>query len=124
LLPVLVHPKRRTAELVAEVLAMADEIGEEVLDRQLGAQVTRVDERTALARVAVPTLIIAAAQDALCPVWKHEEMHRLVPGSTLVVLDGVGHLSPLEAPGPVASRMTEWLTEGSRAAGRLSSSPA
>lgn len=107
LLPVLLH--RRTPDLDAHVLAMADEVGAEVLDRQLTAQDTRIDERPGLERVRVPTLVLAAAWDRLCPVARHEEMHALIPGSRLVVLDGVGHLAPLEDPGGVGSALAGWL---------------
>lgn len=111
LLPVLLSTAARTPPLEEQVLLMADETGSDLLDRQLAAQGTRVDERPALRRVAVPTLVLAAAQDALCPVRKHEEMHELIPGSRLVVLDGIGHLSPLEAPGAVAEQLTRWLEQ-------------
>jgi pimeloyl-ACP methyl ester carboxylesterase len=80
-----------------------------VLDRQLAAQTTRVDERPALARVRVPTLVLAGALDRLCPVDRHEEMAALVPGARLEVLDGVGHLLPLEAPDRVAAALDAWL---------------
>ncbi len=107
LLPVLVH--RRTPELDARVLAMADEVGAGVLDHQLTAQGTRIDERPGLERVRVPTLVLAAAQDRLCPVTRHEEMHALVPGSRLVVLAGIGHLAPLEDPDGVGGALAGWL---------------
>lgn len=106
LLPVLLH--RRSPALDAQVLAMADDLGERTLDAQLAAQATRVDERPALARVAVPTLVLAAAHDRLCPPERHEEIAALVPGARLVVLDGVGHLSPLEAPAAVAAALERW----------------
>jgi pimeloyl-ACP methyl ester carboxylesterase len=77
--------------------------------RQRAAQTTRVDERPALARVRVPTLVLAGALDRLCPVDRHEEMAALVPGARLEVLDGVGHLLPLEAPDRVAAALDAWL---------------
>lgn len=109
LLPVLVYGPNRTAELDEQVLRMADEIGEETLDRQLSSQATRVDESRWLPDVQVPTLILAAGADALCPVARHEEIHDLVPGSRLVVLEDVGHLSTLEAPDRLAEVLAEWL---------------
>jgi len=105
LLPVLLHDPAPADR----ALAMADEVGRQVLDHQLAAQSTRVDERPGLARVRVPTLVLAAAQDRLCPPQRHEEIAALVPGATLHVLDGVGHLSPLEAPDAVAAALQEWL---------------
>jgi pimeloyl-ACP methyl ester carboxylesterase len=107
LLPVLLH--EQGPQLREQALAMADDVGERVLDRQLAAQATRVDERPALRRVRVPTLVLAAREDRLCPVERHEEIAALVPDARLELLDGVGHLSPLEAPAAVAAALGEWL---------------
>lgn len=108
LLPVLLHD-RAGAE---RVLAMADDVGTAALDRQLAMQATRVDERPGLRAVGVPTLVVAAAHDRLCPVERHAEIAALVPGAELVVLDGVGHLSPIEAPARVGAVLADWLEPG------------
>jgi pimeloyl-ACP methyl ester carboxylesterase len=104
LLPVLLHD----TSLSGPALAMADDLGARVLDHQLAAQATRVDERPGLARVRVPALVLAAREDRLCPLDRHEEIASLVPGARLEVLDGVGHLSPLEAPDRVAAALERW----------------
>lgn len=110
LLPVLLSPIARTAEVECEVLRMADEVGSEMLGRHLRTQGTRIDERPFLRRAQVPTLVLAGAEDALCPVSRHEELNRLIPGSRLVVLEGVGHLSPLEEPELVTGHLLDWLS--------------
>ncbi|MHA6784298.1 alpha/beta fold hydrolase [Pseudonocardia saturnea] len=107
LLPLLLHDQ--DPALAEQALAMADDIGERVLDHQLAAQASRIDERPALVRVQVPTLVLAAREDRLCPPERHREIAALVPGARLQMLDGVGHLSPLEAPGRVAAALREWL---------------
>lgn len=109
LLPVLLHT--RTPELEAETLAMADEVGEEVLGRQLALQATRVDELPGLAAVRVPTRVVAAEADLLCPLERHREIVERIPGARLAVLTGVGHLSPLEAPEAVADELLDWLAQ-------------
>lgn len=109
LLPALVSSGHRSAGLDHLVLTMADEVGETLLDAQLAIQETRQDERPGLARVRVPTLVLAGAEDALVPVERHEEVQAGVPGAQLQVLDGVGHLSTLEAPDAVAAALSTWL---------------
>lgn len=109
LLPVLLSPAARNERRDEEVLTMADEIGSDRLDRQLAAQDSRIDERPGLRRLTASTLLLAAAEDALCPVWRHEEMQDLIPRSRLVVLAGVGHLSTLEAPTTVGEQLAGWL---------------
>jgi pimeloyl-ACP methyl ester carboxylesterase len=92
---------RRQPDLVELTLAMADEVGEEVLDAQLALQATRIDERSGLREVGCSTTIIAARQDALCSVAKHAELHELITGSSLTIIENCGHLSPLERPAEV-----------------------
>jgi pimeloyl-ACP methyl ester carboxylesterase len=108
LLPVLLH--RRGPALDATTLAMGDDTGSATLDHQLAMQSTRIDERPALAAVAVPTLVLAPAEDRICPLDRHEEIAARIPGADLQILPGVGHLSTLEAPGEVAAALRAWLT--------------
>lgn len=110
LLPVLLHPEA-LPRLREDTLIMADEVGEDLLAAQLRLQGTRVDERPGLRGAAVPTLVLAAVDDALCPVARHEEIRDLVPGASMVVLPETGHLSPLERPDEVAAALRGWLTD-------------
>ena len=101
---------------------MAGATGEQAFRRQLAAQQTRVDERPGLAawaRLRRPTLVVAAAQDALCPVDLHEEIAGLVPGSELAVVGDSGHLSPLEQPGRITHLVTAWLGNTATATPRI-----
>lgn len=99
-------PGGRAAETVT--LQMADDVGEARLDRQLQLQATRVDLRPTLGRISCPTLVIAARQDALCSVSRHEELQRVIPGSELAVVEQCGHLSPLERPQSIAALWAAW----------------
>lgn len=108
LLPVLVGADA-APEVVDAVLAMADETGEARLVAQLRLQGTRVDERPALAHLDVPTTVMTGAHDALCGLDRHEEIHRLVRHSELVVVPEAGHLVTMQQPGAVAAAMTRWL---------------
>jgi len=46
----------------------------------------------------VPTLIMWGDRDRIIPVEHGYAAHELIPGSTLVVLPGVGHFLPTDAP--------------------------
>jgi pimeloyl-ACP methyl ester carboxylesterase len=108
LLPVLVG-RDASRHVVDATLAMAEEVGEARLDRQLHLQASRVDERPGLRGLEVPTLVLAGAADALCPLERHEEIHQLVQGSRLTVLDATPHLLPLVAPERVTDALRSWL---------------
>jgi len=96
-------------DLVELTLAMADEVGERNFGRQLQLQGTRVDERPGLRDVTCPTLVLAAVDDQLCDVRKHQEIARLVRGSRLECIADCAHLSPLEQPGTVSHQLARWL---------------
>jgi pimeloyl-ACP methyl ester carboxylesterase len=55
------------------------------------------DLRGVLPRVAVPTLVLHGERDARAPLPVAHQLHEGIPGSRLVVLPGVGHVSNLEA---------------------------
>ena len=47
----------------------------------------------------VPVLIVWGARDPIIPVGHGEEAHAALPGSTLEVFEGAGHMPQLEQPG-------------------------
>jgi pimeloyl-ACP methyl ester carboxylesterase len=51
-----------------------------------------------LREIKVPALCIVGAQDAMVPPECSEELHRAIGGSHLEVVDGAGHMLPLEKP--------------------------
>jgi pimeloyl-ACP methyl ester carboxylesterase len=46
----------------------------------------------------VPTLVVVGTEDAFTPVEEARHIHECVPGSTLAVIEGAGHLPNLERP--------------------------
>jgi len=58
----------------------------------------RVDSRPDLPGIGVPTLVITSDKDALIAPTLSEEMAASIPGARLETIEGVGHLSNLEAP--------------------------
>jgi len=110
LLPFLLSPATLAGrpDLVEQTLAMADIVGADGLDRQLQLQASRVDQRPDLSELACPTLVIAADDDRLVSVHRHREVHRLIPGSELVVLPECAHLSTLEQPERISTLINTW----------------
>ena len=56
-----------------------------------------------LPKLSPALLLFSAARDGMIPVADAERAHQLVPGSTLVRLDGLGHLAHEEDPAAVAA---------------------
>ncbi len=62
-----------------------------------------------LGGVGKPILLLWGREDKLLPLALGEEMHRLLPGSRLEVLDGVGHNPHEEAPEKATDVLVEFL---------------
>lgn len=91
-------------------LDMALGLGPEAFSGQSLALRDRPDQTETLKEVNVPTLILCGRQDRLCPVERHALMRDLVPGATLTIVDGAGHLPTLETPDAVNAALLNWLT--------------
>lgn len=62
------------------------------------ARASAEDLRHALPHVRVPTLLVYGDRDVRAPLTVAEHLRTAIPGSTLVVLPGVGHVCCMEAP--------------------------
>lgn len=67
------------------------------------------DMRGTLPGIACPVSIIVGAEDYATPVAMAQAMHEEIPGSTLGIIPGVRHFTPIEAPETVASELTALL---------------
>jgi pimeloyl-ACP methyl ester carboxylesterase len=102
-------PDRLVAELVPTLFTesapreQVDEMAAGMSEfHPAGLQITSraiadADLRDVLPRVRVPTLVLSGAKDVRAPVSVAEELHARIPGSKLVVMEGVGHVSNIEA---------------------------
>jgi sigma-B regulation protein RsbQ len=82
-------------------------------DPDIAKQFARVtflsDNRADLALLREPTLIIQSTEDIIAPVAVGEYMHRVLPRSTLEIVDNVGHCPHLSAPGASQAAMDRFL---------------
>jgi pimeloyl-ACP methyl ester carboxylesterase len=56
-----------------------------------------------------PTLVVWGAEDELIPLSVGEKIHEGIPDSSLAVIDGCGHLAPLECSEPVTEATEKFL---------------
>lgn len=73
------------------------------------AMMERADSTPLLAKVAVPTLIVAGEEDALIPPAEAEAMHKAIPTSRCEMMAFAGHLPNLEQPGPFDALLRQFL---------------
>ncbi len=88
---------------------MALSLGPEVFARQSRALRDRADQQRTLADFRGPALVLMGADDRLCPRDRHDLMHALMPQSRLCIVEGAGHLPPLERPLETAAALRDWL---------------
>jgi proline iminopeptidase len=70
----------------------------------------RFDLRPELSRITAPTLIIAGRHDWICAVEFSEELHRLIPGSQLLVFEESSHSVRVDAPEAMLRAIGEFVS--------------
>ncbi|MFI8946438.1 alpha/beta fold hydrolase [Streptomyces sp. NPDC053750] len=78
----------------------------------LRGRAERPDYRDVLAAVGAPVLVVVGADDVYTPVAQAESLHRLVPHSTLAVIEKAGHLPGVEQPERFNAVLLEFLAAG------------
>lgn len=101
MIPNLIGPTTHATKphVAAELRQLIESQSADAIADGLNAMMTRPDSAAVLTTVRVPTLIIVGSDDTITPVSDAQHMHRAIPGSRLVTIPGVGHMSNLEAPG-------------------------
>lgn len=67
------------------------------------------DLRARLGEIKVPTAIVVGEEDYATPVVMSEALRAAVAGSTLTVIEGARHLTPVEVPQRIASELEQLL---------------
>lgn len=78
--------------------------------RMLGA----FDGRALLGDIRVPTRVLVGEEDYAAPIAMAQVLHQGIAGSTLEVIPGTRHLTPLEVPELVAARLLDLCAQASR----------
>lgn len=84
------------AELVDEFAASVSEFHPAGI-RIMARSFAEADLREMLPHIEVPTLLLYGDKDVRAPLNVADALHAAIPGSRLVVLAGVGHVSTVEA---------------------------
>lgn len=102
-----VDPKLVTPALVERYVDLARGPGHR--DILLGQRPRRVATAPDLARIHVPTLVMFGQDDRLIPAADGEKFHKAIPGATLILYPGVGHLPMEQIPRRSADDLKAWL---------------
>lgn len=105
----MVHSSRVGGPVFESVLDMFERRTPEIFAAQIAALLARPDARPQLPAIRVPTLVLTGRNDSWAPPEQHEAMHRMIPGSRLVIIEHAGHMTTMEEPAAVSQAFAEWL---------------
>jgi pimeloyl-ACP methyl ester carboxylesterase len=70
---------------------------------------TTFDRKADLQKIAVPTLLVAGSDDKTAPPSVMERMAKDIPDADFVVLEGCGHLGPMDQPQAFNAALEDFL---------------
>ena len=82
------------------------------MTRHFLALLSQENRKPALAKVKLPTLIIHGAADPLVPVEAGKDAAEAIPGSEILIIEGMGHDLPREVWPAVVEAMTKNTAKG------------
>jgi pimeloyl-ACP methyl ester carboxylesterase len=106
------HRGLRDDVLESLVEPWTGEDGQPAFYRQIAQYDERflVENRRRLGGIDIPVRILWGTEDTWIPTDIGRELQRLVPGSTLGLIEGAGHLVHHDAPVPLADEIRAWLS--------------
>lgn len=75
----------------------------------LRAMAARPDSTPTLSKIDCPALLVVGREDAITPVARTEEMKRAIPGARIEIVEGAGHMTPVEQPDAFTNVLREFL---------------
>jgi len=93
----------------AEFMTMIESARYETLVAGMEAIRDRPDRSDLLPQIKIPTLVVAGSEDAHSTPEIMKAMADEIPSSSFQLLDGIGHVSPLEAPDILNVTLEGWL---------------
>jgi pimeloyl-ACP methyl ester carboxylesterase len=107
--PMVAAGRAADAALMDRLTAMVERASPALFERQVQALLDRPNAYRALASIRCPTAMIVGRLDTWSPPAQHEEMAARIPNAYLTVIDGAGHMSPVEQPDAVSAALLSWL---------------
>lgn len=102
------HPARANdSALIKQIKKMGSRLGYDALVTQCGLG----REGVPTSAIHCPTLVVAAADDALRSLEESKELAASLPNATMHIIADSGHMLPLEQPQALAEVVTTWLRE-------------
>lgn len=106
-------PPDADPSVIARLRSMVEGTRYETIVAALRGMRDRPDRRELLGTITVPTLVVVGSEDVLTPPSDAEELAAAIPGARLAVIEGAGHLAPIERPDEVNALLRDhWTDDG------------
>lgn len=109
--PMLAPANRDNRGLVDGITEMLERCTPQIFAGQQKALIERRDRTALLSNLACPTFIAAGSEDEWASPAQHGEMAEAMPNATLRIVQGSGHMLPVEAPEALTELLVEWLRD-------------
>lgn len=96
-------------DAVGRLRTMVESTPYETMVAALRGMRDRKDRSGVLATIDVPTLVVGGAEDRLMPEETTRALGAAIPGAETVIIEGAGHLPPIEQPEATARALVEFL---------------
>jgi pimeloyl-ACP methyl ester carboxylesterase len=96
-------------EVVSRVRSMMEASSPRGVAGTLRGMAARPDRTATLGRIGVPTLVLFGADDPITPPDVARTLSSAIPGSRQVLIEGAGHLAPIERPDATNQACLEFL---------------
>ena len=107
--PMLAPANRDNQGLVGGITEMLERCTPDIFAGQQKALIERPDRTALLADIGCPTFVAAGSEDEWASPAQHGEMAEAIPNVTLRIIEGSGHMLPVEAPEALTDLLVEWL---------------
>ncbi|MGH7177747.1 MAG: alpha/beta fold hydrolase [Tepidisphaeraceae bacterium] len=92
------------------LLRMMSAVPAATIQNALRAMRDRKDYTSLLSSLKLPTLIVVGEKDAITPPALARAMHQAIAGSRLLIIQGAGHLTPMESPEDLSNAIREFVS--------------
>lgn len=100
-------PDHASECVIERIRSMSVRLGGQVFERQ--SAMRREGDLDRLTSIRCPTLVISADGDRLRSVEEGRELVDRIPRAEFVVIEGSGHMMPIEVPEKLVATVVEWL---------------
>jgi pimeloyl-ACP methyl ester carboxylesterase len=107
--PMVARPRSGDPHFMAPLRAMCIEAGLARFEAQIAALLSRPEAESLLPRITCPVLVATGSADIWSPPDQHAAIAALLPDAQLVVVEGSGHMLPVEAPDALNHAIAAWL---------------